>query len=93
MQRDGKSCVADVVGPVCESGDFFAKDRELPPFAPGDLLAVMSAGAYGFVMASNYNTRPRPPEILVDGSTMYIVRERETLDDLIRGELIPPVLQ
>jgi diaminopimelate decarboxylase len=90
--RDGASFVADVVGPVCESGDFFAKDRELPAVAAGDLLAVMSAGAYGFVMASNYNTRPRPPEILVDGNTMHIVRERETLDDLIRGETIPPAL-
>ena len=93
VPRQGTSFTADVVGPVCESGDFFAKDRELPALAAGDLLAVMSAGAYGFVMASNYNTRPRPPEILVDGSTMHIVRERETLDDLIRGETMPPALE
>jgi diaminopimelate decarboxylase len=93
MPREGAKLVADVVGPVCESGDFFAKDREIAPVAPGDLLAVMSAGAYGFVMASNYNTRPRPPEIMVDGDTFYVVRERETLDDLIRGESIPAVLQ
>ena len=93
MPRDGAKLIADVVGPVCESGDFFAKDREIAPVAPGDLLAVMSAGAYGFVMASNYNTRPRPPEVMVDGDTFFVVRERETLDDLIRGESIPAVLQ
>jgi diaminopimelate decarboxylase len=93
MPRDGKKIIADVVGPVCESGDFFAKDREILPVAPGDLLAVMSAGAYGFVMASNYNTRPRPAEVMVDGDNFYVVRERETLDDLIRGESIPGVLQ
>jgi len=93
VPREGPSFTADVVGPVCESGDFFAKDRDLPAVAPGDLLAVMSAGAYGFVMASNYNTRPRPPEVLVDGSRMYVVRERETLNDLIRGEQVPPELQ
>jgi diaminopimelate decarboxylase len=85
--------VADVVGPICESGDFFAKDREVPRPEPGDLLAVMSAGAYGFTMASNYNSHPRPPEVLVDGDKFYVVRQRETLDDLIRGETIPPVLQ
>jgi diaminopimelate decarboxylase len=91
--RPGRSTNVDVVGPVCESGDFFAKDRELSPVQPGDLLAVMSAGAYGFVMASNYNTRPRPPEVLVDGKSFYVVRERETLDDLLRGEHIPAVLE
>jgi diaminopimelate decarboxylase len=93
MPRDGAKIVADVVGPVCESGDFFATDREIAPVAPGDLLAVMSAGAYGFVMASNYNTRPRPPEVMVDGDNFYVVRERETLDDLVRGESIPAILQ
>ncbi len=92
IPRAGDPKVVDVVGPVCESGDFFAKDREVLPVVAGDLLAVMSAGAYGFVMASNYNTRPRPPEVLVDGATMYIVRERESLDDLVRGEHIPPTL-
>ena len=85
--------VADVVRPICESGDFFAKDREVPRPEPGDLLAIMSAGAYGFTMASNYNSHPRPPEVLVDGDKFYVVRQRETLDDLIRGETIPPALQ
>ncbi|MFN8625716.1 MAG: diaminopimelate decarboxylase [Candidatus Binatia bacterium] len=89
----GSTIIADVVGPVCESGDFFAKDRELPVVDSGDLLAVMSTGAYGFVMASNYNTRPRPPEILVDGAHFHIVRERESLEDLVRGERIPPGLR
>jgi diaminopimelate decarboxylase len=84
----GKPIVADVVGPVCESGDFFARDRELPAPREGDLLALMSAGAYGFVMASNYNGRPRPPEVLVDGAEAHIVRERESFDDLVRGEHI-----
>ncbi len=73
-----------VVGPVCETGDFLAKDRPLPDVARGDLLAVMSAGAYGFVMASNYNDRCRPPEVLVRGDKMAVVRLRESLDDLVR---------
>jgi diaminopimelate decarboxylase len=77
----------DVVGPVCESGDFLAKDRHLPPLDRGDLLAVFSAGAYGMVMASNYNTRPRAAEVLVDGPEARLVRRRETLDDLIGPEL------
>ncbi|HEV8616465.1 MAG TPA: diaminopimelate decarboxylase [Methylomirabilota bacterium] len=77
---------ADVVGPICESGDFLAKDRELPRAEEGDLLAVMSAGAYGFVMASNYNTRPRAAEVLVDGDRYTIVRRRETFEDLVAGE-------
>lgn len=93
VPREGATLIADIVGPVCESGDFFAKDRQLPAVAPGDLLAVMSAGAYGFVMASNYNTRPRPPEVMVDGDRLYVVRERETLDDLVRGESIPESLR
>ena len=83
-----KTVVADVVGPVCESGDFFARERELPEPASGDLLAVMSAGAYGAVMASNYNSRPRIPEILVDGADAHVIRERETFEDIIRGEKI-----
>jgi len=78
----------DVVGPVCESGDFLAKDRELPRAEEGDYLAVMSAGAYGFVMASNYNARPRAVEVLVDGSRSTIVRRRESYDDLVIGETI-----
>ncbi len=77
----------DVVGPVCESGDFLAKDRELPRISPGELLAVFSAGAYGMVMASNYNTRPRAAEVLVDGANARLVRRRETVDDLLRPEL------
>ncbi len=80
------SVVADVVGPVCESGDFFARERELPEPESGDLLAVMSAGAYGFVMASNYNSRARSPEILVDGSNVHVIRERDSFDDIVRGE-------
>jgi len=77
---------ADIVGPICESGDFLAKDRELPRAEEGDLLAVMSAGAYGFAMASNYNTRPRAAEVLVDEDRYTIVRRRETFEDLVAGE-------
>ena len=77
---------ADVVGPVCESGDFFAQARELPPLRQGELIALMSAGAYGFTMASNYNSRPLAAEVLVSGDTAQVVRERQKLDDLIRGE-------
>ncbi|MEP4076734.1 diaminopimelate decarboxylase [Haloferula sp.] len=76
----------DVVGPICESGDFFCQDRELPDFQPGEVIALMSAGAYGFVMASNYNSRPFPAEILVEGAKSSVVRKRQTLDDLIAGE-------
>jgi diaminopimelate decarboxylase len=82
----------DVVGPVCESGDFLAKDRSLPEVKPGDLLAVMSAGAYGFVMASNYNSRPRVPEVLVKDNEVHLIRARESYDDLVRGETIPAFL-
>lgn len=81
--------VVDVVGPICESSDFLARDRELPVVKPGDYLAVMSAGAYGFTMASNYNSRPRPPEVLVKGEQYFVIRRRETWDDLIQGEVIP----
>jgi diaminopimelate decarboxylase len=77
----------DVVGPVCESGDFLAKDRPLPPLERGALIAIFSAGAYGMVMASNYNTRPRAAEILVDGSCARLVRRRETYEDLVRPEV------
>ncbi len=93
VERRGETIVADVVGPICESGDFFAKDREIEKPKRGDLLAVMSAGAYGFTMSSNYNSHPRAPEVLVDGESFYVVRARESLDDLIRGEVIPPALQ
>jgi diaminopimelate decarboxylase len=76
----------DVVGPVCESGDFFAQDRELPPAKEGDLLALMSAGAYGFGMASNYNSRPLPAEVLVQGDQFSLIRRRQTVEDLVRDE-------
>jgi diaminopimelate decarboxylase len=82
----------DVVGPICESGDFLGKARQLPMLAPGELLAVMSAGAYGFVMSSNYNARCRVPEIMVKGDQFAVVKERETFEDLIRGETIPEFL-
>lgn len=81
--------VADVVGPICESGDFLAQDRDIPAFKQGDLIAVSSAGAYGFTMASNYNSRPRTPEVMVKGDQVLVIRQRETYDDLIKGESIP----
>jgi diaminopimelate decarboxylase len=76
----------DVVGPVCETGDFFARDRELPIAKEGDLLALLDVGAYGLVLSSNYNTRPRPAEVLVDGAKVKIIRRRETIADLLRNE-------
>jgi len=85
--------VADVVGPICESGDFLAKDRKMPRPESGELLAVMSAGAYGFVMSSNYNSRPRVPEVLVNKNRYQVIRQRETYDDLVRLEAIPDWLQ
>jgi diaminopimelate decarboxylase len=86
--RQGAAEVVDVVGPVCESSDFFAKARALSPLAAGDLLLVRSTGAYGFSMASQYNSRPRAAEVLVDGKDARVIRERETLEDLWRGEKI-----
>jgi len=85
--------VADVVGPICESGDFMARNRRMPKFKPGDLVAVMSAGAYGFSMSSNYNSRPRVCEVLAHGDEFHLIRERETYDDLVRGEKIPDFLE
>ncbi len=85
--------VYDVVGPICESGDFLAKNRTMPSVKAGDLLAVMSAGAYAFTMASNYNSRPRVPEILVKESESFVVRKRESYEDLILGEQIPEFLR
>jgi diaminopimelate decarboxylase len=79
----------DVVGPVCESGDFFARDRALPTVKPGDLVLLLDAGAYGMSQTSNYNTRPRPAEILVDGATAHLIRRRETMRDLLAPELLP----
>jgi diaminopimelate decarboxylase len=81
--------IADVVGPVCESGDFFAQARELPPLRQGEMAALMSAGAYGFAMASNYNARPMPAEVLVCDGQAHLVRERQTFNDLVRGEHVP----
>ena len=81
----------DVVGPICESGDFLAKDREMPVLRAGELLAVMSAGAYGFVLASNYNSRPRLAEVLVKGKRFKLIRRRETAADLMRGEALTPL--
>ena len=83
----------DVVGPVCESGDFLAKNRPLPPLKAGDLLAVLGAGAYGFVMSSNYNSRPRAAEAMVHGGRWHVIRLRETFQDLVRGETIPTFLR
>jgi diaminopimelate decarboxylase len=83
---------ADIVGPICESGDYLARDRLIPRPQRGDLLAIMSAGAYGFVMSSNYNSRARPAELLVNGKNSYLIRHRECYEDLIRGETIPTFL-
>jgi len=93
VKMSGRNKVrADIVGPICESGDYLAKDREVEAFEPGDLLAVMSAGAYGFSMSSIYNPRPRVAEVMVKGNQYFIIRTRETYDDLIRGESIPEFL-
>ena len=80
--------LVDVVGPVCESGDFLAKDRWLPPLERGDLLCLFSAGAYGFAMSSQYNSRPRAAEVLVEDSEMRLIRRRETYDDLVAKERV-----
>lgn len=85
-RRAKRRMIADVVGPVCESGDFFARDRELPPLVPGDLVAILDAGAYGMSLASNYNSRPRPAEILVTGRRTRLIRRRETVAALIAAE-------
>ncbi len=87
-ENDAEKQIVDVVGPICESGDFIARDRELGQVKQGDLLAVMSSGAYGFSMASNYNSRPRAAEVLVRGDSYRIIRKREDYDDLIRGETL-----
>jgi len=83
---------ADLVGPVCETGDFFARDRAMPPFEQGELIALMSAGAYGFSMSSNYNSRPRPAEVMVREKQFSIIRAREALEELFRGESVPDFL-
>ncbi|WP_457623962.1 diaminopimelate decarboxylase [Persephonella sp.] len=86
-EKKEKKITADIVGPICETGDFFALDRQIDAVERGDYLAVMSAGAYGFSMASNYNTRPRAAEVLVDGKNFYVIRQRETYEDIIKPEL------
>jgi len=91
-QTKAKKLKVDVVGPICESGDFFARDRMVPRVNPGDLLAVMSAGAYGYVMSSNYNVRPRVPEVMVRDDRFEVVKDRETYEDLFKGERIPGFL-
>ncbi|MEX2155793.1 MAG: diaminopimelate decarboxylase [Gemmatimonadales bacterium] len=90
--KDGKRAkeTVSVVGPICESGDFLALDRKLPAVGPGEVLAVLGTGAYGFVMSSTYNQRPRPPEVVVEGDRYYVARQRETLEDLVRGETAEP---
>jgi diaminopimelate decarboxylase len=86
LPPNNSSEIVDVVGPVCETGDFFARDRELPIMQEGDLLALLDTGAYGMALASNYNTRPRAAEVLVDGKSAKVIRRRETITDLVRGE-------
>ncbi len=86
--RAGKAMVVDVVGPVCESGDFFARDRKLGPVEPGDLVALLDAGAYGMVQSSNYNSRPRAAEVLVEGAKARLIRRRETVADLLATEIV-----
>lgn len=81
--------IADIVGPICESGDFLAKEREIPKVKNGEYLAVMSAGAYGFTMSSNYNSRPKAAEVMVKGKKYALIRKRETYNDIIRGEMVP----
>ena len=92
VKKTKKMIKADIVGPICESGDFMAKDRSVPNFVPGDLVAIKGAGAYGFVMSSNYNSRPRPAEVLVKDDSFEVIREREKMEDLSKGETIPSFL-
>jgi diaminopimelate decarboxylase len=93
IRKKRKTVFADVVGPICESGDFLAKDRELKKIKQGEYLAVMSAGAYGFSMSSNYNSRPKAAEIIVKGREHFLIRKRETYSDLTRNDRIPPFLK
>jgi len=90
VQAQGRAPQAvSIVGPVCETGDFFAHDRMLPEVAPGERLTLLGAGAYAFSMSSNYNARPRAAEVLVDAGAWRVIRARESLDDLLRGEVLP----
>jgi diaminopimelate decarboxylase len=93
IKKKGKTQQVDIVGPICESGDYLAKERQLPEFERGDLVVVMSAGAYGFTMSSNYNSRPRVAEVLVNGDRSYVIRRRERYADIVRGEKIPEFLK
>jgi diaminopimelate decarboxylase len=93
FKTEREEITADVVGPICESGDYLAKERKLSRFERGDLMAVMSAGAYGFTMASNYNSRPKVPEILVNGDQFHVIRRRENYEDMLKGEEIPSFLK
>ncbi|MFP3867864.1 MAG: diaminopimelate decarboxylase [Desulfobacteraceae bacterium] len=93
VEKARPEIMASLVGPICESGDFLARDRQMPAFEPMELVALMSAGAYGFTMSSNYNSRPRIPEILVHQDEFYVIRERETYEHLVWGEHIPDFLQ
>jgi diaminopimelate decarboxylase len=91
-EESREEIVADVVGPICESSDFLAKGRKIPSLRSGELIAIMSAGAYGFSMSTNYNSRPRIAEVLVRDDQMFVIRQRENYEDLIRGEVIPEFL-
>ena len=86
--RAGRARTVDVVGPVCETGDFFARDRKLAPVEPGDLVALLDAGAYGMAQSSNYNSRPRPAEVLIEGRRARLIRRRETMGDLLATEIL-----
>lgn len=88
VPRSGRAITADIVGPVCETGDFFARDRKIKPLEPGDLIAILDAGAYGMAQASNYNSRPRPAEVLLHGPNATLIRRRETVSDLLGVELL-----
>jgi diaminopimelate decarboxylase len=92
-EENREEIIADVVGPICESSDFLAKGRKIPKLASGELIAVMSAGAYGFSMSTNYNSRLRVAEVLVKNDQMFLIRKREQYEDLIRGEEIPEFLR
>jgi len=87
-RKSSRRMVADVVGPVCETGDFFARDRELEAVRPGDLVTILDAGAYGMSLASNYNSRPRPAEVLVENGRARLIRRRETMHDLLASEIL-----
>ena len=91
--KDRQDILSDVVGPICESGDYLARGRAIPALERGELVAVMSAGAYGFPMSSNYNSRPRIPEVLVKDAAFHVIRSRETREDLVRGERVPDFLR